>query len=47
MNENTFTDNSGPRQIRECVICGERVTMSNATDEWEQRHLHETGLDFA
>lgn len=26
--------------IRECVICGERVTMSNATEEWESRHTH-------
>lgn len=26
------------RQVRECVICGEVVTMSNATEEWEKRH---------
>lgn len=28
------------RQIRECVVCGEKVTMSNATEEWEKRHEH-------
>jgi hypothetical protein len=37
---NTYTDTSGARHIRECVICGERVTASNATPEWEKRHEH-------
>lgn len=28
------------RDLRECVICGEQVTVSNATQEWENRHGH-------
>ncbi|QDK01380.1 hypothetical protein SEA_WATERT_111 [Microbacterium phage WaterT] len=28
------------RALRECVICGEKVTESNATEEWEKRHEH-------
>lgn len=26
------------RKLAMCVACGERVTLSNATDEWEERH---------
>lgn len=28
------------RALRECVVCGEKVTESNATEEWEKRHEH-------
>ncbi|USH44563.1 hypothetical protein SEA_CASSITA_110 [Microbacterium phage Cassita] len=26
--------------LRECVVCGEKATESNATEEWEKRHEH-------
>ena len=29
------------RDIRECVICGDMVTVSNATERWEAMHRHE------
>jgi hypothetical protein len=28
------------RELRECTICGEKVTVSNATEAWEKRHEH-------
>lgn len=33
------------RAIRECTICGEKVTESNATEAWEKRHEHVTPTD--
>lgn len=28
------------RLLCECTVCGEQVTVSNATEEWEKRHAH-------
>ena len=28
------------RQLRECVVCGEQVPGSHATEAWEKRHEH-------
>lgn len=33
------------RQLRECQVCGEQTTMSNATEEWEARHRHGAPAD--
>lgn len=30
------------RYLRECVICGEKVTISNATEKWEAAHATAT-----
>jgi len=31
-------DAAPARELRECVICSERVPMSHATESWEKRH---------
>lgn len=33
-------DREPVRQLQECSVCGERVPVSHATDEWEKRHGH-------
>jgi len=40
MDESTRTITGGVRDLRECTICGEQVTVSNATAAWEARHAH-------
>lgn len=37
---NIITIDGGTRCLRECTTCGERVTVSHATSEWESEHTH-------